>query len=213
MGLSQDIVDALTQLAVCSTVELTIFFTPFQQALPSYICTIKNLTYLDSPESNAFITDLVHSTITVHPNVTSFIHSSLPEPDAEAVIKALQVFCVSSLNIPISPGDLHTVWNVYCDNPVWFNLIRDLHFNSLDYGVDITCQFDNQFFCLNCKSYNHPSGLCPLPHLVGWLSPSTSVKEDTDIYTTPKSLPTQNKNNAGCNPRTPTWGRHGRGRN
>ena len=143
-GLSQDVVDALIQLAVCSSTELTIFFTPFQQTLPSYICTIKNLTYLDTPESNMPAAALVCSMITSNPDISSFIHSWLPDPDAEAVIKVLRSIQVSSLKIAISPGDFRTIWNIYCDDPphlsfddfhAWTDQIRNLCFNSLDYGV------------------------------------------------------------------------------
>ena len=131
-GLPQDVASALIKLAVCSTAELTVFFTPFEQPLPTYICTIENMMYLDFQESNIAIVNLIHTTITATPGIASFMHSRLITPDAQAAIDILGSLYVSTMTIAISTDDLCTVWNVYCCKPpnlsfedfhTWCNLI------------------------------------------------------------------------------------------
>ncbi|KAG2745067.1 hypothetical protein P692DRAFT_20820729 [Suillus brevipes Sb2] len=51
-------IELLTTLAVCATAEVTCFFVPFEQPLPTYICTIENLTFQDSARSNLLIGQL-----------------------------------------------------------------------------------------------------------------------------------------------------------
>ncbi|KAG1779308.1 hypothetical protein EV702DRAFT_1043777 [Suillus placidus] len=186
-GIPQNTISRLTGLGVCSTPEITCFFIPFAQLLPNYICTLEHFTFPDCKESNTAIVDLVKHTIRIHPNTLQFIHRNIPSPDAKAAIRTINSICVTSLNIAVARSITHTMWNVQVDSPPnlslkeyfeWTNLICDLQFASEDYGTGLVHSEDRQFLCTGCKSYDHPSGLCPYPKLLGWFGPTASTNKD-----------------------------------
>lgn len=183
----QTAITRLTGLGVCSSPEITCFFIPFDQPLPNYICTLERFTLPDCTESNAEIAHLVKQTIRMHPHISLFIHDHIPTPDAEAAIKVINSIRITSLTVATSRTTSHTTWNVYADSLPnmslkdyfeWTNLIRNLQFASEDYGTGIVRLEDKQFLCTGCKSYDHPTGLCPFPKVLGWFGPVSTI-EDT----------------------------------
>ncbi|KAG2337915.1 hypothetical protein BDR05DRAFT_952275 [Suillus weaverae] len=190
-GLLVEATDLLTTLAVCTTAEVTCFFVPFKQPLPTYICTIKNMTFQDSTRSNLLIAELIRKVLRENMEVSNFIYSHIIAPSASTALRAIDSIRVSSLNITTSRSSMLTVWNIYCDSPppfsledyyLWSALIHGLHFPSDDYGTGAPRLQDKQFTCTGCKSLDHPTGLCPLPATPGWLSPSnTAAKEDLSM--------------------------------
>ncbi|KAG1789815.1 uncharacterized protein HD556DRAFT_1311014 [Suillus plorans] len=186
-SISQPAVTRLTGLGICSSPEITCFFIPYNQPLPNYICTLERFTLPDCAESNAEIASLVKQTIHMHPNISLFIHDHIPTPNAEAAIKVMNSIRIASLTIAVSRTISHTVWNVYADSLPnmslkdyfeWTNLIRNLQFASEDYGTGLVQSEEKQFLCTGCKSYDHPTGLCPFPKVLGWFGP-VSATEDT----------------------------------
>ncbi|KAG1859491.1 hypothetical protein C8R48DRAFT_674022 [Suillus tomentosus] len=191
-GLSVEATELLTSLAVCTTADVTCFFVPFKQPLPTYICTIENLTFQDSARSNLLIAELVQKTLQENTEVSDFINSHVIAPTAKTAQKVIYSIQVSSLNIATSRSSMLTVWNIYCDAPrfsledyyLWSALIRGLRFPSDNYGTGVPRLQDKQFTCTGCKSFDHPTGLCPFPATPGWLGPTNAVtKEDLSMTT------------------------------
>jgi hypothetical protein len=87
-----------------------------------------------------------------------------------------------------------TVWNVYFESPPnftlkqyfdWTNLLRTFFYISEDYGYG-TAHQDDQFMCVGCKSFDHPTGLCPFPKILGWFGPT--ITEDTNATLDNRSM-------------------------
>ncbi|KAG1853787.1 hypothetical protein C8R48DRAFT_776943 [Suillus tomentosus] len=202
-GLPAEAIDLLTSLAVCATTEVTCFFVLFDQPLPTYICTIKNMTFQDSTRSNLLIAELVRKVLRDTAEVSNFINSHITAPTATTASRAIDSIQVSSLNIATSRSSMLTVWNIYCDAPppfsledyyLWSALIRGLRLPSDDYGTGVPRLQDKQFTCTGCKSLDHPTGLCPLLATPGWLGPSNAAtKEDLSMT----SLDTRPNNPSG----------------
>lgn len=187
-GIPQTAITRLTGLGVCSSPDITCFFIPYTQPLPNYICTLERFTYPDCEESNTEIAMLVKQTICMHPDISHFIHNHIPSPDAEAAIRTIDSIRVSSLNVAVSRTISHTVWNIYVgslpnlslkDYFEWTNRICNLQFASEDYGTGLVRSEEKQFLCTGCKSYDHPTGLCPFLKIIGWFGPSSSTSDDT----------------------------------
>ncbi|KAG1772989.1 hypothetical protein EV702DRAFT_1201280 [Suillus placidus] len=201
-GLPAEAIDLLTSLAVCTTTDVTCFFIPFEQPLPTYICTIENMTFQDSTRK-----------------VSNFINSHILAPTATTASRAIDSTQVSSLNIATSRSSMLTVWKIYCDAPppfsledyyLWSALIRGLRFPSDDYGTSVPHLQDKQFTCTGCKSLDHPTGLCPLPATPGWLGPSNATaKEDLSMTSldTHSNNPSNNSFKRGSNRGRGTRGR------
>ncbi|KAG1839791.1 hypothetical protein F4604DRAFT_1691065 [Suillus subluteus] len=198
----------ITQLISAPRADNLLISPPTAKLLPSYICTIENLTFQDCDRSNLCITELVKMTLLNSPAVSEFINKHIITPDNSAVKRALDSIRVTSLNIATSKTSSFTVWNVYCDEPprfsledyfVWSSIIRSLCFPSDDYGTGVPRLQEKQFMCLRCKSLDHPTGLCPLPNTPGWLGPSNvAPKEDLSMTTLDTLSP--GKNNSSKHP-------------
>ncbi|KAG1734360.1 hypothetical protein EDD22DRAFT_960105 [Suillus occidentalis] len=133
-----------------------------------------------------------------------FIHNHIPTPDAEAAIKVINSICIASLNVAISHTISHTVWNIYADSLPnmslkdyfeWTNLIRNLQFASEDYGTGLVRSEEEQFLCTGCKSYDHPTGLCPFPKVLGWFGPVSTMEDTTNVSLDNRSHITQSRGN------------------
>ncbi|KAG1762673.1 hypothetical protein EV702DRAFT_935588, partial [Suillus placidus] len=188
-GIPPEAIERLLHLQVCSSADISCFFVPFEQPLPTYAFTLENFSFPDSDSTNQEIAAIVKNTIRSNPDVMQFIHDNIPTPDAEAALCTLNSIRVSSLILALSKSVKETVWNVYFDSPPaftlkqyfdWTNFMRTFFYISEDYGYS-TARQDAQFECLGCKSFNHPTGLCPFPRIPGWFGPSASDKDNTDV--------------------------------
>lgn len=188
-GVPPEAIERLVRQQVCSSPEISCFFVPFEQPLPTYALTLENFSFPDSDTTNRTIAEIVKETIRSNPDVLQFIHDNIPIPDAEAAIRTIESVRVSSLNIAHSKSNKETVWNVYFDSPPnfslkqyfdWTSLLRDFFYISEDYGYG-TARQDAQFTCVGCKSFDHPTGLCPFPKIPGWFGPSTAEETNATL--------------------------------
>ncbi|KAN0085869.1 hypothetical protein V8E55_007003, partial [Tylopilus felleus] len=179
-GLDDESIKTLTDLGLCSTKDLTCFFVPFEQPLPTYVGTLENFSLPDSANSNCVIAEIVKTTLRATPDVTAFIHSNIPTPDANAAVAAIDSIRVTSLRVSTSKTGKRTVWNIYCDSPPAFSLetyynwtkkIRTISFPSDDNGIGTMRLGERQFMCTGCKSFDHPTWACPFTRLPGWFGP------------------------------------------
>ncbi|KAG1882492.1 hypothetical protein F4604DRAFT_1921682 [Suillus subluteus] len=181
-----EVIERLICLQVCSSPEISCFFIPFKQPLPTYAFTLENFSFPDSESTNKVITEIIKDTIHSNPEILQFIHDNIPFPNAEAALRTVKSVKVSSLILAHSKTVKETVWNIYFESPPaftlkqyfnWTNLLQTFFYISEDYGYGIACQ-DAQFTCVGCKSFDHPTGLCPFPKIPGWFGPS--ITEDTN---------------------------------
>lgn len=221
-GIPYEAIETLTNLAICSTAEVTCLFIPFEQPVPNYICTVENFTFQDSEKSNLLIAKIIRDTLRECPTIAEFIYHHALASNSDTVMNALESIRVTSLNLAISKSETVTVWNIYCDNLprlsledffLWAALIRNLRFPSDDYGTGLPRLNERQFVCTGCKSLDHPTGLCPLPNIPGWLGPaSASPKEDLSMTTLDARMQGSPSLDSRSNIRGSTRGRGGRGR-
>ncbi|KAG1764440.1 hypothetical protein EDD22DRAFT_1019024, partial [Suillus occidentalis] len=195
-GIPPEALERLLRLRVCSSAEVSCFFVPFEQPLPTYAFTLENFSFPDSEATNREIAEIVKETIRSNPDVLQYIHDNIPHPDAEAALRTLKSVRVSSLSLALSRSVKETVWNIYFDSPPaltlkqyfdWTNLLRTLFYISEDYGYG-TARQDAQFICMGCKSFDHPTGLCPFPKLPGWFGPSVSENDTTNTTLDNRSM-------------------------
>lgn len=123
-GILPEVVERLLNLHVCSSADISCFFIPFEQPLPTYTFTLENFSFPDSEASNLTIADIVKETLRANPDVLQFIHDNIPIPDAEAALRTLDSVRVSSLNIALNKSAKETVWNIYFDSPPNFSLTQ-----------------------------------------------------------------------------------------
>ncbi|KAH7903400.1 hypothetical protein BJ138DRAFT_1107709 [Hygrophoropsis aurantiaca] len=152
-GISQAEVMILVEQKVIASNGIALFFLPFIEPLPTYICTLENFTYPDSEWRNGQIARLVQSTLRQNNDVTSFVHSHIPSADAGAAVLAINTIRITSLRINISATKTRTIWNVYCTSPppftlddyfAWCSKIRRLKFHSEDFGTGEARLVENQ---------------------------------------------------------------------
>ncbi|KAN0085908.1 hypothetical protein V8E55_007042 [Tylopilus felleus] len=189
-GLDNESIKTLTDLGLCSTKDLTCFFVPFKQPLPMYVGTLENFSLPDSANSNCVIAEIVKTTLRATPDVTAFIHSNIPAPDANTAVAAIDSIRITSLWVSTSKIGKRTVWNIYCDSPPAFSLetyynwtkkIRTISFPSDDNGIGTMRLGERQFMCTGCKSFDHPTWACPFTCLPRWFSPPPTSEEATTM--------------------------------
>lgn len=193
-GIPPEAIERLIRLQVCSSPEVSCFFVPFEQQLPTYALTLENFSFPDSESTNREIANIVKETIRSNPDALHYIHENIPSPDAEAALRTIESTRVSSLTLAHSKTKKETVWNVYFQSPPnftlkqyfdWTNILRSFFYVSEDYGYG-TARQDAQFMCVGCKSFDHPTGLCPFPKIPGWFGPS--ITEDTNATLDNRSM-------------------------
>jgi hypothetical protein len=193
-GIPPEAIERLVCLQVCSSPEISCFFIPFEQPLPTYALTLENFSFPNSDATNKAIAEIVKDTIRSNPDILQYIHENIPFPDAEAALRTIESVRVSSLNLAHSKTMKETVWNVYFESPPnftlkqyfdWTNLLHTFFYISEDYGYGTACQ-DDQFMCVGCKSFDHPTGLCPFPKILGWFGPT--ITEDTNATLDNRSM-------------------------
>ncbi|KAG2102793.1 uncharacterized protein F5147DRAFT_776143 [Suillus discolor] len=80
----------LVRLQVCSSPEISCFFIPFEQSLPTYAFTLENFSFPDSEATNKEIMEIVKDTIRANPEVLQYIHDNIPVADAKAAICTIE---------------------------------------------------------------------------------------------------------------------------
>jgi hypothetical protein len=62
-GIPPEAIERLVHLQVCSSPEISCFFVPFEQPLPTYALTLENFSFPDSDATNKAIAEIVKDTI------------------------------------------------------------------------------------------------------------------------------------------------------
>ncbi|KAJ7136379.1 hypothetical protein C8R43DRAFT_1020592 [Mycena crocata] len=179
----------LTDQCVWSTPTITFLVFTFDMPIPRYIMTLQNFTCVDSIESNKFIARTIKEKLIGYKEATEFVVKHSSEADrkhAEAMIESIDV---RSQEIAIAGGQTDIIWNVYCSPPnslgffrflEWCTAARSYTFDTARFGTGVPRMGREQLFCVGCKSYDHPTGLCPLPSVPGWFGPTIKSVSSED---------------------------------
>ncbi|KAF9455383.1 hypothetical protein BDZ94DRAFT_1369154 [Collybia nuda] len=194
-GLSQHAHDRLINTRVIATETTIILTIPFIQPLPEYIGTLENFSLGESEHDKKIVANTVKSALETNPGITAFVNDHLPRTNPRTTLPTPTSIRIETLRIRTSKTTNKVVWNIYCVNPPplpfnkyiqWAKMIKGLNFPTEDFGAGRMRSTDHrginkQFHCAGCKSCDHPTGLCPLPDIQGWLGPAHAT-EDLSLY-------------------------------
>src|SRR5436190_7028808 len=171
-GITEKVAIELVTKQCWSTPAITFFAIPYAPLTSTFLCTIENLTFLDTEQDQ--VTKLVRATIQQNSRARDHIAFS-SSPDALSAV--LDSIDVQPLKMAIAGGGTKLVWNVYGQPPSpipsrnreWKRIIGTLTFITALNGAGAPRQIG--FACSGCKSTDHPSGLCLFPKTKGWHAP------------------------------------------
>ncbi|KAJ7252021.1 hypothetical protein C8J57DRAFT_1723036 [Mycena rebaudengoi] len=204
--------DQLTNQGLWSTPTISFMVLPFDLPLPNYICTLQNFSLPDSVKSNTIIADAVKAKLKSIKEASDYINKYAETTDTDVAMTTINSIEVKSLEIATSATETDIVWHVYCKPPQmdffryldWCSSVCALTFDTERFGTGVPRMGKDQLFCVGCKSYDHPTGLCPLPRIIGWFGPSVKsvTSEDktlqrTDERSQPASKKGQNSTKGG----------------
>ncbi|KAJ6450260.1 hypothetical protein C8R45DRAFT_119930 [Mycena sanguinolenta] len=188
-SISEESLKQLTTQGVWSTPTITFFVFNYDMPLPRYIMSLQNFTAGDDPEGCKFVARIVTAKLKAIKEATDFLIKHSAAEDAKAAAETLDTIEAHSLEIALPGGATDVIWNIFCSPPTsmsffkyleWTNSARSLRYDTDNHGTGIARMGAAQLFCVGCKSYDHPTGLCPLPRIVGWFGPTAKSTSDED---------------------------------
>ncbi|KAF8053964.1 hypothetical protein FPV67DRAFT_1461777 [Lyophyllum atratum] len=178
-GITHAAAQELLDLRILSSDKATFFFDPFHPQNPRHLITIRGLTFRDTEEAAIQVADIVRARLVATPAVASYIHDHLMITDATAASSAFASLRATSIvaSLPRAKGGNQLLWNIDWDPPQvkitdYFklvHLVQGIMFPTVTRGTGIALINDLVFRCVGCKSMAHPTPLCPIPEIQGWL--------------------------------------------
>ncbi|KAJ7046239.1 hypothetical protein C8F04DRAFT_1387838 [Mycena alexandri] len=204
-----------------STPTITFYVFDYNVPLPRYIMTLQNLCTDADPEACKFVARVVADKLKSLKEASDFLtkHSSTSDP--KAAEDALNSIDAKPLEIALPGGETDLVWNIYFTPPPsidffrlleWCTAARGLTYDTARHGTGVPRTGRDQLFCMGCKGYDHPTGLCPLPRIVGWFGAAlNSVSaEDKTLSKADERNERKDKKSKGGNGKGPRTGGNGR---
>ncbi|KAJ7763571.1 hypothetical protein DFH07DRAFT_734682 [Mycena maculata] len=188
-SISEEALTRLTDQCTWSTPTISFMVFPFDMPLPRYVMTLQNFSLADDIESNKYIARIIKAKLKSIKEASDFITKHSAADDTKAAENTIESIDVKSLEITITGGQTDLIWNIYCTPPKsldffhfleWCTAARGLVFETDRFGTGVARMGKEQLFCVGCKSYDHPTGLCPLPRIVGWFGPSVQSVSSED---------------------------------
>ncbi|KAF8059611.1 hypothetical protein FPV67DRAFT_1453852 [Lyophyllum atratum] len=215
-GISQSAADELLDLHILSTDKASLIFDPFVPRNPRHLITIRGLTFRNTTEAAVEVADIVRRRLVATPEIASHIHDHLMIADAGAVATAYASIQATSIEaaLPKAQGGKQLLWNIEWDPPQvkltnYFklvHLVQDVKFPTTVRGTGLPLVSDLVFRCVGCKGISHPTPLCPLPDIPGWLGPRKAPDEDDDLAIDAFNRPKTNGANGGVKGKDPIRG-------
>lgn len=167
----------------------TFFTIAFNPPPSSFVTTIEDLTY--GINGQVDVRQLAQHTLSRDPRVNTFIighRDAVPAniPEHNVVAAVLNTISVRSLPMTLPGGQTRVVWNLFMESPTHniahhselLSIIRSVSFRTALYGTGRA--ITNQFRCVRCGSFDHPTGHCPFPSISGWIDTSrTNTSAET----------------------------------
>ncbi|KAJ7756076.1 hypothetical protein DFH07DRAFT_773271 [Mycena maculata] len=211
-----DLLKKLTEQGWWSTPTVTFYIFDYDLPLPRYIITLQNLCLPNSdPEACKFVARLVKDKLKSLKAPSEFLVKHLSAADAKAAEDALDTIEAKGLEIALPGDETDLVWNIYFSPPhsidffrllEWSSAARGLTYDTARHGTGVPRVGRDQLFCVGCKGYDHPTGLCPLPRIVGWFGPALQAVSADD-----KTLTKADERNERSSDKKSKGGKGGKG--
>ncbi|KAJ7882704.1 hypothetical protein B0H13DRAFT_2344496 [Mycena leptocephala] len=183
-GIPDHLAQAILDARILSTAIITLFPLPYDMPVNGYIGVFSGFTLPNTNAGANVARDLLRTAIGANTQIAQFVqthHDALgPHVSAE---QAWDTFLVSVRveGIALIVNDTNTVaWRLYVASPTnnrdFFAQLRRL-FGRVQVMTALhgTAQLQRDFRCRLCPSITHPTPLCPLPALPGWLGPTPAT--------------------------------------
>ncbi|KAJ7831748.1 hypothetical protein B0H13DRAFT_2113174 [Mycena leptocephala] len=166
----------LTDQGLWSTPTITFFVIPFDAPTPNYIMTLQNLTANDDEEGAKFVARIVRDKLKSIKEASEFVVNHSSKDDEKAATTFLDTIFVTPLEIALPGGGTDVVFNIYCVPPPslsfsdflkWTSSARNIRYDTASHGSGVARTGRDQLFCVGCKGYDHPTGLCPILRIIG----------------------------------------------
>lgn len=224
-NISEEGAQLLLNLGVIITTGAIFFFQPVATPNSKFVGTLEGFTVPEGERGANLVCEIFRHCLRESNDALNFIRNwtqNSPDDEANKIVASITI---EPLTIKTREGPTKTAWNVYCAPPPvphhvyqeWLGYVRDLRPSDYDAGRG---HFRNEkpFLCMGCRSINHPTGLCPLPLITGWLGPAASSELpedatalDNDPPAGPSTGHTRGRRGRGGSSRKATRGRGGRG--
>jgi hypothetical protein len=175
-SISEESLQKLIDGGLWSTPTISFFVFPYDMPLPNYIMTIQNLTANDDEEGTKFVARTVKEKLKSIKEASDFVVNHCSKDDEKAAADFLDTIHASPLEIALPGGRTDIVFNIYCVPPPslslsdflkWTNSARTIRYDTVSHGSGVARTGRDQLFCVGCKGYDHPTGLCPILRIIG----------------------------------------------
>ncbi|KAJ7878254.1 hypothetical protein B0H13DRAFT_2545725 [Mycena leptocephala] len=186
-----NLVQGIIDNRILSSTAITLFPLPYTMPVTGFIGVFAGFTIPNSDAGANAARNLLRTAIAANNEIAQFVQTHRdafrPQVSAgeawEAVLASITVHAIALL----VNGTNTVAWRLYIDPPTnnrvhWGQLCRlfgKLQIMTALYG---TARLQRAFRCRICPSVDHPTPLCPLPGLPGWLGPTpatVAALEDT----------------------------------
>ncbi|KAJ7367727.1 hypothetical protein DFH08DRAFT_795862 [Mycena albidolilacea] len=188
LWLAADIPDHLAQAIVdapiLSSTSITLFAFRYNMPIVGFVGIFSGFTLPNTVDGANLARDLIRTVIRADSEITQFVqtHQDTFGPQVSAG-HAWEIFptSVSVVSIVLIVNDTNTVtWRLHVTPPTtsrdhWSQLCRlfgKLHIMTALFGM---ARLQRALRCRICPSIDHPTPLCPLPSLPGWLGPTPTT--------------------------------------
>ncbi|KAJ6496865.1 hypothetical protein DFH09DRAFT_1204777 [Mycena vulgaris] len=217
--LSQAILDA----RIISSTGITLYALPYDMPVISFVGVFAGFTLPNTAMGANAARDLIRTAIEANNEISQFVqtHRDAFGPLVSAG-QAWDIFraSVSVHGIVLIVNDTNTVaWRLHVtpptnDRAAWSQLRRLFGKLQIMTALHGTARLQRAFRCRICPSIDHPTPLCPLPSLPGWLGPTPATiaaLEDASRAAAAKAQEQIRTNDFGAGGSNPRSG-NGRGR-
>ncbi|KAJ7315477.1 hypothetical protein DFH08DRAFT_327270 [Mycena albidolilacea] len=183
-GLPPHLAQAVIDQQVVSTSRITLFVIPYDMPVIGYVGTFGGFTLPNSQGGADAARDLLQAAIRTDREIAQFVqtHRDAFGPHISAE-QAWDIFSnsVAVEGIELLVNNTTTVaWHLHVtpptnDNGAWLQLRRLFGRLCVMTALHGTARLQRSYRCRICPSITHPTGLCPLPRLPGWLGPTPAT--------------------------------------
>ncbi|KAJ7245459.1 hypothetical protein C8J57DRAFT_1476414 [Mycena rebaudengoi] len=191
-NLAQDILDS----RVVSSTAITLFPIPYDIPVNGFVGVFTGFYLANTTEHADIARGLLRAAIAANNDIAQFVqtHRDAFGPQVSAG-EAWEIFLnsVAVRSIALVDNDITTIdWRLHLRR-----LFGRLQIMNASWGV---ARLRRAFRCRICPSVDHPTPLCPLPDVPGWLGPTPAtitVIEEAGRAAAAKAMERMRPNNAG----------------
>ncbi|KAJ7864737.1 hypothetical protein B0H13DRAFT_2563407 [Mycena leptocephala] len=179
-----NLVQGIIDNHILSSTAITLFPLPYNMPVMGFIRVFAGFTIPNSDAGANAVRNLLHTAITANNEIAQFVQTHRdafgPQVSAGEAWEAVFASITMHAIVLLVNGTNTVAWCLYIDPPTnnrvhWGQLCRlfgKLQVMTTLYG---TARLQCMFQCRICPSVDHPTPLCPLPSLLGWLGPTPAT--------------------------------------